>query len=181
MSTNISIEHFRNTATRDMFHLMRWSPRLNLNKGKVLPTANLPASFYMRSVCHNLYQIFVFSAAYTGSINQSHPDLLSNAPLGKNLNEIRNSNKTLFIHENTFEYYFCEVAVHEGGGGGGVKSVQRPTYLRVWVLVSMASTTGGAWNSLDTTEQTRLWYVILWALLIHTLRHCNGCRCIGIK
>ena len=32
--TNISIEHFLNTATRNLFHSVGWSPGLNLNNSK---------------------------------------------------------------------------------------------------------------------------------------------------
>ena len=48
---------------------MRWSPRLSLNtpKWKMILEANLPASFYMRAVCHNICHMFVFSPEYTWS------------------------------------------------------------------------------------------------------------------
>ena len=42
------------------------------------------------------------------AITQSHPDLLSIAHLGINFSEIRI--QKLFIHENAFEYIFCEIA-----------------------------------------------------------------------
>ena len=75
-----------------------------------------------------------------------------------------NSNKKYFIHENAFEYIICAIETILSMRGW-FKSVPHPAYLRVWLHVYMVSTrrqsgpTGGAWNSLDTTEQTPLWYV----------------------
>ena len=69
MLTNISIEHFLNTATTELFHWMRWSQMLNLNnpRWKTIFEANLPASFHMHVVYHNICRMFVFSPEYMWS------------------------------------------------------------------------------------------------------------------
>ena len=67
MLTNISIEHFLNTATRDLFHSMRWSPRLNLNnpKWKMISRGKSSCIIYMHDVCHNTCHMFGISPEYT--------------------------------------------------------------------------------------------------------------------
>ena len=62
--TNISIEHFLNIATRDLFHSVRWSLRLNLNntKRKMIPQYK---SSCIISKC--IYHKFVFSPEYAWS------------------------------------------------------------------------------------------------------------------
>ena len=97
------------------------------------------------------------------AITQSHPDLLSIAHLGIIFSEIQI--EKLFIHENAFEYVFYEIAAILSRRRW-VKSFSWSTYLPMWLHVYMATTrcqsgmAGGAWNSIDTTEQTPLWYVI---------------------
>ena len=73
------------------------------------------------------------------AITQSYPGIFSIVHLGINFSEIRIK----------------------------FKSLPLPTYLRVWLHVYIwlttrrqSGATGGAWNSLDTTEQTPLWYII---------------------
>ena len=235
MLTNISSEHFLNTATKDLFHSMRWFSRLNLNnpKWKIIFRGKSPCIILYACRMH-IFHMFVFSSEYTWSskakilclstlsktnrwpvsvplsvisdyaitgstphciceaagraesfrlmshicaseldpgnwisigsgngwlpvwhqaITQSYPGLLSIVNLGKNFVEIRT--KKLFIsfmkmHMNILYFLWN---IDHFVGGGGVKPVPLPTYLRVWLH-------GGAWNSLDTTEQTPLWNVI---------------------
>ena len=62
--TNVSIEHFLNTATHcvDARGWIWTTP-----SGKWFPKTNLPALFYMRVVCHSICHKFVFSPEYTWS------------------------------------------------------------------------------------------------------------------
>ena len=66
--TDINIEHFLNTATRDLLHSMDWSPGLNLNNPKWNVISNGKSSCIIfkcvmyAATCHN----FVSSPEYTG-------------------------------------------------------------------------------------------------------------------
>ena len=75
MLTNISIEHFLNTTTRDFFHSMRWSPRLNLNNPKwkmISRGKSYRIILYACCMPCNICHIFVFSPEYTWSSKVKH-------------------------------------------------------------------------------------------------------------